>query len=82
MVVVPKGTELMKETEFRKGWDETRVQSVLLHYEEQTEDEALAEDEAAWQERSAAFIEVPNKLLPRIRELLAKTAIWPPRTAR
>ena len=29
------------------GWDEERVQKVLKHYEEQTEDEAVAEDEAA-----------------------------------
>lgn len=73
---MPKETELMKKnTEFPKGWDEARVQSVFTHYEEQTEDEALAEDEAAWEERSATFIEVPNKLLPRIRELLAKTAL-------
>lgn len=66
---------MKKKTQFPEGWDEARVQSVLLHYEEQTEDEALAEDEAAWENRSATFIEVPNKLLPRIRELLAKTAI-------
>lgn len=27
------------------GWNEARVQAVLHHYEQQTEDEALAEDE-------------------------------------
>ena len=73
---MPEETELMKKkTVFSKGWDEARVQNVLVHYEKQTEDEAVAEDEAAWEERSATFIEVPNKLLPRIRELLAKTAL-------
>ena len=41
----------MKKTKFPKGWDETRVKNVLLHYEEQTEQEAVAEDEAAWEER-------------------------------
>ena len=66
---------MSKKTEFPKGWDEARVQNVLVHYEKQTEDDAAAEDEAAWEERSATFIEVPNELLPRIRELLAKTAI-------
>lgn len=73
---MPEEKKLMKKnTRFPEGWDEARVQGVLLHYEEQAEDEALAEDEAAWEERSATFIEVPNKLLPRIREMLAKTAI-------
>ena len=65
----------MKKKSFPKGWDEDRVRSVLTHYEQQTEDEAVAEDEAAWEDRSATFIEVPTKLLPRVRELLAKIAI-------
>ena len=71
---VPEEIETMKRDELPEGWDEDRVRRVLLHYEEQAEDEALAEDEAAWEARSATFIEVPNALLPRIRELLAKTA--------
>ena len=58
---------------FPKGWDESRVARVLAHYEEQTEDEALAEDEASWEDRTATFIEVPTSLLPRVRELLAKS---------
>jgi len=65
----------MKKSTFPKGWDEDRVKKVLAHYERQTEGEAVAEDEAAWKNRSATFIEVPTKLLPRIRELLAKTAL-------
>ena len=65
----------MKKTGFPKGWDEDRVKKVLAHYENQTQEEAVAEDEAAWRERSATFIEVPSTLLPRIRELLAKTAM-------
>ena len=65
----------MRQGTFPEGWNEDRVRAVLAHYEGQTEEEALAEDEAAWEDSSATFIEVPNKLLPRIRELLAKTAV-------
>lgn len=65
----------MKRNQFPKGWDEKRVKEVLSHYESQTEDEALSEDESAWKKRTATFIEVPNKLLPRIREFLARTAL-------
>lgn len=37
--------------EFPAGWDEARVRDVIEHYENQTEDEAVAEDEAMlWQE--------------------------------
>jgi hypothetical protein len=65
----------MKKNAFPKGWDEDRVKKVLAHYQSQTEEDAAAEDEAAWKDRSATFIEVPTKLLPRIRELLARTAL-------
>ena len=34
---------------FPPGWDEARVRKVLAHYENQTEDEAAAEDEAAYE---------------------------------
>ena len=39
----------MKQNRFPPGWDEERVRKVLMHYEDQTEDEALAEDEAAFE---------------------------------
>jgi len=54
------------------GWDEERVRRVLAHYEQQTEEEAVAEDEAAFEQEGQTFVEVPNELLPKIRELLAR----------
>jgi hypothetical protein len=36
----------MSQDEFPAGWDDGKIQRVLAHYGEQTEDEALAEDEA------------------------------------
>jgi hypothetical protein len=62
----------MKKNRFPKGWDEERVKRVLNHYETQTEEEAVAEDEAAWEDKSQTFIKVPNELVPTVRELLAK----------
>ncbi len=38
---------MTSQTRFPPGWDEERVRKVLAHYEEQTEEEATAEDEAA-----------------------------------
>lgn len=38
----------MKQNDFPDNWDEERVQSVIAHYKQQTEDEAVAEDEAAF----------------------------------
>ncbi len=62
----------MKKKRFPKGWDEARVKRVLDHYENQTEDEAVAEDEFAWEDTFQTFIEVPNELVPAVRELIAK----------
>ncbi len=45
---------------------------VLAHYEEQTEAEAVAEDEAAFEDQAQTVMEVPTALVPAIRELLAK----------
>jgi len=62
----------MKQSRFPKGWDEDRVKRVLDHYEYQTEDEAVAEDEAAWEDTSHTFTEVPNELVTAVRKLIAR----------
>jgi hypothetical protein len=62
----------MKKSRFPSGWDEDRVKRVLSHYESQSEEEAVAEDEAAWEDSSQTFIEIPNDLIPTVREMLAK----------
>ncbi len=62
----------MRQPRFPAGWDEERVRRVLAHYEEQSEDEAVAEDEAAFEESTQTVMEVPHELVPAIRELIAK----------
>ncbi len=63
----------MKQSTFPKGWDENRVREVLARYEIQTEEEAVAEDEAASEDSTQTLMEIPNELVPRVRELIAKT---------
>ncbi len=62
----------MRKTKFPPGWDEDRVRKVLAHYEEQTEEEAVAEDEAAFEEPKETVMEVPKELVPTVRDLIAK----------
>jgi uncharacterized sporulation protein YeaH/YhbH (DUF444 family) len=62
----------MKTRKFPTGWDEDRVNRVIAHYESQTGEEAMAEDEAAWDDASQTFMEIPNDLIPAVRKLLAK----------
>ena len=60
------------ELGFPKGWDEERVRRLVEHYESQTEEQAVAEDEADFEDESHTFVDVPNELLPEIRRIIAR----------
>ena len=60
-----------KRQKFPRGWDEARVRRVIEHYENQTEDEAVAEDEAAIRTEGQTVMLVPIELVPEIRRLIA-----------
>ena len=60
----------MKQSKFPPGWDEQRVRRVLEHYESQTDEEAVAEDEAGVS--TSTVMNVPEELVPTVRELIAK----------
>jgi hypothetical protein len=52
------------------GWDETRVRRVIAHYDQQSDEEVVLEDERAFHE--GTMIEVPLELVPVVRELIAE----------
>jgi hypothetical protein len=62
----------MSASNFPPGWDEDRVRRVLEHYENQSDEEAVAEDEASWDSTTHTMMEIPVELVPRVRELIAK----------
>jgi hypothetical protein len=62
----------MRESKYPPGWDEARVRRVLEHYEVQSDEEAVAEDEAAFEATTHTAMDVPVELVPVIRELIAK----------
>ncbi len=62
----------MKQSKFPPGWDEEKVHRIMSHYEEQTEAEAVAEDEAAYEDQTQAIMEIPIQLVPAVRALIAK----------
>ena len=62
----------MSETRFPPGWNEERVRAVLAHYENQTPEEAVAEDEAAFEPLDETVMKIPRKLVPAVRQLIAK----------
>lgn len=61
----------MSGNKFPEDWDEQKVRRVLAHYEEQTEEDALAEDEAGIQP-SDTVMNIPHELVSKVRELIAK----------
>jgi hypothetical protein len=62
----------MKKQRFPAGWNEARVQRVLKHYERQTEVEAVAEDEAAFELRDQTVMIAPKALVPEITQLIER----------
>ena len=65
----------MKQSKYPKGWNQERVQQVIAHYEAQSEEETVAEDEAAFDLTRATVMEVPPDLVSTVRELIAKHKI-------
>jgi hypothetical protein len=62
----------MKRSNFPEGWNEDRVRRVLEHYERQSDEETVAEDEAAYESTTHTTMDIPVELVPEVRELLAK----------
>ena len=61
----------MRKPRFPEGWDEGRVAELIAHYEGQSDEEAVAEDEAAMSGSGRTIMEVPTDLVPAVRDLIA-----------
>ena len=62
----------MKENRFPTGWNEEKVRRVVDYYERQTEEEAVAEDKAAYERQGLSMMEIPYELVPKVRELVTQ----------
>ncbi len=54
--------------QFPPGWDEACVRRALRHYEAQTDQQAMAEDQAAFESTTHTAVEDPVELVPADRE--------------
>ncbi len=61
-----------KTQEFPPGWDRERVKRLIDFYENQDEEEAIAEDEAAYEHSGFTMMQIPIELVSEVQELLAK----------
>lgn len=62
----------MEQSQLPTGWDAEHVRRVMDHYESQSEDEALIEDESSFAQPGETVMEVPRELVSAIRELIAR----------
>lgn len=63
---------MKSKNKFPKGWDEKRAKGLIDHYEQQTEDEAVTEDEAPFIDDQDTMMEIPRKLVSQVREMIAQ----------
>ena len=61
----------MRKPRFPEGWDEGRAAELIAHYEGQSDEEAVAEDEVAMSGSSGTVMEIPSDLVPAVRDLIA-----------
>ena len=59
------------KNELPAGWDEDKIEQVIDHYETQSEDEAVAEDETILAPKET-LMQVPIELVGAVRALIAK----------
>lgn len=71
----------MKKQNLPQGWTEEKIQSVIKHFELQTETEAVAEDESAWSEPGDSWVQVPIECLDAVQKILAKKSVNNVKTA-
>lgn len=57
---------------FPKGWDEQRVKKLIRHYEKQSGEKAVAEDEAPYRSRKHTMMAVPVDLVAQVQKLISR----------
>lgn len=55
---------------YPSGWNRSRVESVIAFYDQQTDDQAIAEADAAWVNAHVQFVAVPVEVYPEVRALI------------
>ena len=59
---------------YPKGWDRKHVEVIISHYENQTDEQAIAEDEAAYHSAGSTMIQVPLALVAKVEKLIARAS--------
>lgn len=57
---------------YPRGLNRAKVQAIVAHYDNQTDDAAIAEDEAAYNTVTTTMMSVPVELVAKVQKLIAK----------
>ncbi len=55
---------------FPPGWDEKKVRAVIVHYDQQSDEEGAAEIDSAPEAEGETWMSVPNKLVGEVNRLI------------
>ena len=64
-------TKKQRKNTYPARWDEARTRKLAEHYDNQTENEQVAEHEAAFLAEGQTVMVVPSELVPEIVRLIA-----------
>ena len=70
--VMTRSNRVLQRSLLPDGWSEARVAEVIEHYETQSEDEAVAEDQAALSNPGQTVMVIPTRAVPAVRKLLVE----------
>ena len=59
---------------YPKGLNRKKVQALINYYENQTDEEAIAEAEAAYKNPAFTMMAIPVELVPKVQRLISKRA--------
>lgn len=68
----PNGRSKSRQQRLPAGWTEQQLRDLALHYENQSEDEAVAEDEARCRAAGYSMMSVPTELVPKVAKMIAR----------
>lgn len=66
------GMTMNEPQKFPKGWDADRVQQLIDYYDGLSDEERVAEDEAALAADGFVMMAVPTELVDEVRALIAR----------
>ena len=61
-------------SELPDGWTESRIRAIIDYYDSQTDEEAIAEAEAAYEDEGYSVMLVPCDLVPEVQALISASA--------